>query len=100
MLPIACNLWDANVDSLYVIDIAHSGENWFSAKIKIIDGIDHVLKQNLKGLKVIHGRGRDSGHTSIIRDNTVRLLKDEAANNNYKYARDNRTDGASILYFN
>ena len=27
-----CNLWDANIDLLHVIDVAHSGEDWFSAK--------------------------------------------------------------------
>jgi len=85
-------------DPLYVIDVAHSGEDREEATRKIVQGIEISLNNNHKGLKVIHGRGSKSG-SGIIKDQAVRLLRREANRLNARLVKDKDNPGAHILYF-
>ena len=85
---------------LYVIDVAHSGEDREDAIQKVIKGIEISLNGNHKGLKVIHGRGSRSGHTGIIKNQVVRLLQKEARRLEARLVKDKDNPGAHILYFN
>ena len=83
---------------LYVIDVAHSGEDREDATRKIVQGIEISLNNNHKGLKVIHGRGSRSG-SGIIKDHAVRLFRREANRLNARLVKDKGNPGAHILYF-
>ncbi len=94
------NIYDSSINELYIIDIAHNGEDWFEAKEKILDGVNMAIKGNYKGLKVIHGRGIEKGHTNIIKQKAVPYLRRIAIKYNSKCVIDKQTNGAHILYFN
>ena len=94
------NMYGFFKDELLVIDIAHHGEDWFDAEQKILDGINLAIKEKYKGLKVVHGRGKDEGHTNIIKQNAIPFLVKLAKQYNCKLIQDSHTDGAHILYFN
>jgi hypothetical protein len=63
---IKCNtkLYRRFTRPLYVIDVAHSGEDREDAIQKVKKGIEASLSGSHKGLKVIHGRGLRSGSGS------------------------------------
>jgi len=86
-------------DEVLKIDIAHHGENWAVAKVKLEQAIDRSILENYKGLKVIHGKGVARGHTSVIRNHAIPYLEKYAQQNNFKLVQDRKTDGAHILYF-
>ncbi len=86
-------------NDIYCIDIAHAGEDWVEAEQKIVDGIDYCLKNYFKGLKVIHGRGNERGHTAIIKSKAVEYLKSYARRHNARLTGDRGNNGAHILYF-
>ncbi len=88
------------VGELYKVDVAHSGEDWESARHKISRAVDQAFLQNYKGVKIIHGRGSGSGHSSVIRDKAKPLLGKLAKEYKGKLVKDSNTDGAHILYFN
>jgi hypothetical protein len=83
---------------LYVIDVAHSGEDREDAAKKVIKGIEISLSNNHKGLKVIHGRGSKSG-SGIIKNHIIKLLRREAKRLNAKLVMDKGNPGAHILLF-
>ena len=65
----------------------------------MIEGIEISLSGSHKGLKVIHGRGSKSGHTAIIRNYIIWLLKSEAKRLKARLVKDKDNPGAYILYF-
>ena len=69
---IKCNtkLYRILTQPLYVIDVAHGGEDREDAIRKVIKGIEISLNNNHKGLKVIHGHGCKSG-SGIIKDYVI-----------------------------
>ena len=83
---------------LYVIDVAHGGEDREDAIRKVIKGIEISLNKNHKGLKVIHGHGSKSG-SGIIKDHVIRQLRREAKRLNARLVKDKGNPGAHILYF-
>ena len=83
---------------LYVIDVAHSGEDREDAVRKVINGIEISLSNNHRGLKIIHGRGSKSG-SGIIKNHIIRLLQEEAKRLNARLVKDKGNPGAHILYF-
>jgi hypothetical protein len=83
---------------LYVIDVAHGGEDREDAIRKVIKGIEISLNNNHKGLKVIHGHGSKSG-SGIIKDHVIRQLRREAKRLNARLVKDKGNPGAHILYF-
>ncbi len=87
------------LDALYVIDVAHSGETWDQAEVKIMNAIDTCLFQHYKGLKVIHGRGSHRG-SGVIRARATQLMRYLAEQHGGKYTRDRHNEGASLIYFN
>ena len=99
---IKCNtkLYRRFTRPLYVIDVAHSGEDREDAIQKVKKGIEASLSGSHKGLKVIHGRGLRSGHTGIIKNQVVRLLQREARRLGARLVKDKNNPGAHILYFN
>ena len=99
---IKCNtkLYRRFTRPLYVIDVAHSGEDREDAIQKVKKGIEASLSGSHKGLKVIHGRGLRSGHTGIIKNQVVRLLQREARRLGVRLVKDKDNPGAHILYFN
>jgi hypothetical protein len=98
---IKCNtkLFQSFTRPLYVIDVAHSGEDREDAKRKVIEGIEISLSGSHKGLKVIHGRGSKSGHSAIIKNHVIRLLQEEARRLKARLVKDKNNPGAHILYF-
>jgi len=98
---IKCNtkLYRSFTRPLYVIDVAHGGEDREDAIRKVIQGIEISLSGNHKGLKVIHGRGSRPGHTGVIKDQVVRLLQKEAKRLKARLVNDKDNPGAHILYF-
>ena len=88
------------VDELHVIDVAHGGENVYAAEQKILEGLDYVLCHSLKGLKVIHGYGSGKGHSHVIHDEALSLLRRLARKHRGRVVRDHHTSGAHILYLN
>ncbi len=88
------------VDDLHVIDVAHSGEDWYVAEKKIERGVDYVLQHGLKGLKVIHGYGSKPGHTSLIGSRATHVLRRMAHLYSGRLTEDHNNPGAHILYLN
>ena len=69
---------------LYVIDVAHSGEDREDAIKKVMKGIEISLGGNHRGLKIIHGHGAKSGQATIknyvlprLRKEAKTLIRDE-----------------------
>lgn len=91
-------LYQSFTGPLYIIDVAHSGEDREDATRKVMQGIEISLNDNHKGLKVIHGRGSKSG-SGIIKDHVIRLLRREAKRLNAKVVMDKGNPGAHILFF-
>ena len=98
---IKCNtrLYRSLTRPLYVIDVAHSGEDREDALRKVIQGIEISLSGNHKGLKVIHGRSSKSGHLATIRNYVNPLLRKEAKRLKARLVKDKNNPGAHILYF-
>jgi len=94
------NIYDSSKNELFIIDVAHNGEDWFEAKEKILDGVNNAIRGNYKGLKVIHGQGIEKGHTNIIKQKAIPFLRSLALKYNSKCVIDKQTSGAHILYFN
>ncbi len=94
------SLKDQYVDRISVVDVAHNGEDWRSAKHKILEAVNDALANGLKGTKIIHGRGAAKGHSSIIKNKSVRFLKMLSLRFKARLTKDRNNDGAHILYFN
>jgi len=99
---IKCNtrLYRTFTRPLYVIDVAHSGEDVDDAIRKVTAGIETSLRDNHRGLKVIHGRGSRAGHSAVIRNHIVQFLKREARRLKARLVMDKDNPGAHILFFN
>ena len=97
---IKCNtkLYRSFTYPLYVIDVAHSGEDREDAVKKVIEGIEVSLSGNHKGLKVIHGHGSKSGQ-STIKNYVLPLLRKEAKRLKARLVQEKNNPGAHILYF-
>jgi len=91
--------YDQKIDLLHIIDIAHSREDVYDAEQKILNAISYAQINGFKGVKIIHGFGSQRGHSSVIRDHSVRFLQDYSRRNKTKLTKDNQTPGAHILYF-
>jgi hypothetical protein len=85
--------------SILVADVAHSGESWEVAKQKITKAVDRGLFGRHKGVKIIHGHGRSTGHSVIARE-AVDLLRELAHQTGGRLAQDNGNPGAHILWLN
>ena len=90
---------EQKLDELYVVDVAHSGEDWGRAKEKIIEALDITLYEHYKGLKVIHGKGTHKG-SGVIRARATVLMRQLAQDHDGTFAYDRHTEGASLIYFN
>jgi hypothetical protein len=84
---------------LFELDVAHSGESWEVAKQKITKAVDQGLFGRHKGIKIIHGYGRFTGH-SVIGRKAVDLLRELAHQTGGRLAQDNGNSGAHILWLN
>ena len=84
---------------LYVIDVAHSGEDREDAIRKVAQGIEISLSGNHRGIKVIHGRGSKSGQATI-KNYVLPLLRKEAKRLKARLVQEKNNPGAHILYFN
>ena len=95
-----CNikLYRSFTHRLYVIDVAHSGEDREDALRKVINGIEITLSGNHRGLKVIHGHGSKSGQATI-KNYVLPLLRKEAKRLNARLVQEKNNPGAHILYF-
>ena len=96
-----CNakLYQSFTRPLYVIDVAHSGEDREDALRKVIKGIEISLSGNHRGIKVIHGRGSKSGQATI-KNYVLPLLRKEAKRLKARLVQEKNNPGAHILYFN
>ncbi len=88
------------VDLLSVVDVAHNGEDWPTAKRKILNAVSKALETGRKGIKIIHGRGESRGHSSVIKKHSSQFLNTLARQFDAKLVKDRNNDGAKILYFN
>ena len=87
------------LDELVIVDVAHSGETWDQAEVKILSALDTCLYQHYKGMKVIHGRGSHRG-SGVIKARATQLMRHLAEQHGGTYTMDRHTDGASLIYFN
>ena len=83
---------------LYIIDVAHSGEDREDAVRKVTKGIEVSLRNNHRGLKVIHGRGSKSGQATI-KNYVLPLLRKKAKRLKARLVKEKNNPGAHILYF-
>ena len=89
-----------HLNGTYEIDVAHDNETWLDAKEKIDKGINHVLKNNIARLRIIHGWGSGDGHTNVIKNKAILYLREQAMALGAKYLTDKNNKGASFLDFN
>ena len=95
-----CSISSILLDELWVVDVAHDGEDWVLAREKIDSALNSAFLNKCKGLKVIHGHGIDSGHTGIIRKKAVPYLKELGRKHDSRLVSDRSNPGAHIIYFN
>ena len=97
---IKCNtkLYRILTQPLYVIDVAHSGEDREDAIRKVTQGIEISLSGNHRGIKVIHGRSSKSGQATI-KNYVLPLLRKEAKRLKARLIQEKNNPGAHILYF-
>lgn len=81
------------------IDIAHHGETWEEARLKLNRGIDRALQDYHSGLKVVHGYG-SGGRGAVIAPQAIALMKHAAREVGGRYTKDKYNPGASILWLN
>ena len=95
-----CNtkLYRSFTHPLYVIDVAHSGEDREDALRKVIKGIEISLSGNHRGIKVIHGQSSKSGQATI-KSYVLPVLRKEAKRLNARLVQEKNNPGAHILYF-
>ena len=84
---------------LLVIDVAHSGEDRDDASRKLAEGIEAALNGSHRGLKVIHGRGKKTGRSGVIKNHVIGILRREAKRLGAQLAAERNNPGAHILYF-
>ena len=80
-------------------DVAHSGESWEQAEEKIERAVDQGLRDQHKGVKIIHGSGRTTGR-SVIRGKAIDLLGELTRSTGGRLVQDNGNPGAHILSLN
>jgi len=98
--PKCDSLLRANyINRLIIADVAHNREDWAIARGKILQTIDRALVENCKGVKIIHGRGVQKGHSSVIKREAKIFLTEIANKHQAKLVRDKHTNGAHIMYF-
>src|SRR6266513_5266060 len=85
--------------SLLEVDVAHAGESWEQAEEKIKRAVDQGLRDQHKGVKVIHGHGRSTGR-AVIRAKAIDLLGERARSTRGRLVQDNGNPGAHILWLN
>ena len=85
--------------SLLEVDVAHAGESWEQAEEKIKRAVDQGLRDQHKGVKIIHGSGRTTGR-SVIRGKAIDLLGELARSSGGRLVQDNGNPGAHILWLN
>ena len=85
--------------SLLEVDVAHAGESWEQAEEKIKRAVDQGLRDQHKGVKIIHGSGRTTGR-SVIRGKAIDLLGELARSTGGRLVQDNGNPGAHILWLN
>lgn len=90
---------DMLFDAIHIVDVAHQGEIWDDARQKILRAVDFAISQKLKGVKIIHGRGKNSGGKGVIKNNAILLMRQLAKQYSGKVVQDKYTDGAHLLYF-
>ena len=92
-------LYQSFTRPLYLIDVAHSGEDREDALRKVIKGIEISLSGNHRGIKIIHGHGSKSGQATI-KNYVIPLLRKEAKRLKARLVQEKNNPGAHILYFN
>lgn len=90
---------DTFVDELMEVDVAHSGESWEDARRKIEKAVDTCLLRQLKGVRIIHGRGDRGFHTGIIARKAVPYMRKLAQSHGGRCVQDDHNSGAHIIYF-
>ena len=92
-------LVDHLIPQLFDVDVCHGGEDWAEASVKILDGLNQALLSGFSGLRVIHGYGSSSGHTSIIKSRSKALINNIAQDKGYQIERNSRNLGETVLLF-
>jgi len=92
-------VFEAVRKELYVVDVAHQGQDWLEAQARIQQAINQALLNKFNGLKIIHGYGSQKGHTSYIKTRAVAFLKRYARDHHHRLVPDKFSEGAHILYF-
>ena len=86
-------------DAIYEVDVAHNGETWEVAKVKIVQALDQAIYGQFKALKVIHGYGSLTG-IAVIAPRAISLMRHLAEQNDVRFAKDQKNPGASIIWLN
>lgn len=93
--PAPREIWEGVLE----VDVAHAGETWEQARVKIVEALELAIHHRHSGLKIVHGYGSTSGH-SIIGPRATAFLRHLAEELGGRYARDRNNRGASIIWLN
>ena len=84
---------------LLEVDVAHAGESWEVARMKIERAVDDAFDYGYDGIKVVHGYGSTSGR-SVIGPQAISYLRHIADEEGGRFTKDARNPGASLVWFN
>jgi hypothetical protein len=84
---------------LLEVDVAHSGETWETARLKIEQAVDRAIHWGHSGVKIIHGHGAATGR-AIIAPRAVALMKQLAEQTGGTFTKDRQNQGAHLIWFN
>ena len=91
-------------DAVFEIDVAHSRETWTEALDKIEQALASARAQRFRGVRVIHGVGRNGSGSDWegpgrIRRESVNYLQQAAVDVNATLEQDPRNRGATLFLF-
>ena len=84
---------------LLEVDVAHSGEDWETARQKIEQAVDQALQLGNSGVKIIHGYGSSTGRSSIA-SRAITFMRGLAERTGGTFTMDRNNRGAHLIWFN
>jgi len=94
-----CRLEEHLSDQIFEVDVCHNGEDWPTARHKILNALDRALLGGFSGLKIIHGFGSRRGHTSFIRNHSISFATRIVNEKNYALQRSRKNEGETVILF-
>jgi hypothetical protein len=94
-----CRLVQQLKDQIFEVDICHGGEDWATARHKILNALDRALLGGYAGLRIIHGFGSRRGHTSFIRNHSIAFAARIVDEKDYELQRSRKNEGETVILF-